>query len=539
MTAKHRVSVGALAVVLMLAMAPSAQAVATCSFDAMSGNLSVSMNQSGDFARLDVAGGSQIQLTGTGGNSCTGSPTLANTDIINVADNTPGGGFTTFEIGHPVDFGTEVFSIGLGNFSDVFALIGGPGTDNWRIGSGASGPGIDFDGDGNSELFLAAGIDTWDLVGEGGGDTISGQGFGTLGPFTDAPLLIQGRDGNDVLEGGDHPDGDDMNGEAGDDTLRGFGGNDGLSPGAGDYALDGGAGTQDLVAYGSDTPVTVDLGTTGPQDTGEGTGTLLDVEDVAGSQLNDTLLGSAGTNRLLGAGGDDLLDGRGGADLLDGGSDFLGTGTGSDTVTYAASPSGVTVDLTTGLASGGLGDDTLTQTENVIGSPFADSLVGDAGPNSLTALAGVDTISALAGADSVDVRDGGLDTADCGPDIDSATADVPGLDALTACENVLFAEPSNSFRFGGVKRNKKRGTALLTVVVPGAGQLELARTKKVKPQQVRTGAAGGVKLAIKPSRKTKRILRERGKAKLSAGVTYTPDGGKPNTQSQRVKLVKR
>jgi Ca2+-binding RTX toxin-like protein len=539
------VLVGVVGAVLVLASAPSAHAVATCNLDP-SGRLDVTMSQSADFARLDVVGGSQIQLTGTGGNPCTGSPTLSNTDLINVADTS--GGFTTFLVGQPADFGTEDFTIDLGNASDVFTLIGAAGADNWRIGSSGSGaPELDFDGDGNTELFIVTGIDTWNLVGEAGNDTISGQGFGAFGPFTGAPVLIQGREDNDVLEGGDHPDGDDLLGEAGDDTLRGFGGNDTLTPGAGDHTLNGGAGTQDLAAYGSTGAVTVDLGTTQPQATGQGTDILVDVEDVAGSESNDTLLGSAGTNRLFGAGGDDLLDGRGGADVLDGGSAFPLGDPGSDTATYAASPSGVTVDLTTGQASGGLGGDTLTQTENVIGSPFGDTLVGDAGPNSLTGLAGADTISALAGADSVDVRDGEPDTADCGPDADTVTADSPGIDALAACENVLFPatpvtpepEPSNEFSFGKLKRNKKKGTAELTVIVPGPGELELAKTKKVKPQDEPAEVEGEVKLAITPSRSSKQRLREKGKAKVSAGVTYTPDGGDANTQNETVKLIKR
>jgi Ca2+-binding RTX toxin-like protein len=534
------VSVGVAGTVLVLAGAPSAHAVATCNHDP-SGVLNVTMSQSGDFARLDVVGGSQIQLTGTGGNPCTGSPTLSNTDPINVADTS--GGFTSFQIGHPADFGTENFFIGLGNNNDAFSPIGAAGPDNWRLGSSGSGPAMDFDGDGNSELAIVTGIDTWNLVGQAGNDTISGQGFGAFGPFTVAPLLIQGREDNDVLEGGDHPDGDDLLGEAGDDTLRGFGGNDTLTPGAGDHTLNGGAGTQDLASYGSTGAVTVDLGTTQAQATGQGTGILVDVEDVAGSESNDTLLGSAGTNRLFGVGGDDLLDGRGGADVLDGGSEFPLGGPGSDTATYAASPSGVTVDLTTGQASGGLGGDTLTRTENVIGSPFRDTLVGDAGPNSLTGRAGADTISALAGADSVHVRDGERDTADCGPDTDTATADSPGVDALTACENVLFParepEPSNEFGFGKVKRSKKKGTAKLTVIVPGPGELDLAKTKKVKPQDERAEVEGEVKLAIKPRRSSKRRLREKGKAKVRAEVTYTPDGGEPNTQSKKLKLIKR
>jgi len=535
------VCVGVVGAVLGLAGAPSAHAVATCSHDTLSGNLTVAMSSSGDVARLDV-NGSQIQLTGSGGNPCPASATLADTDAINVADNS--GGFTQFLVGQPADFGSEDFTIGLGDAGDVVSLIGGTGADNWRLGSNGSQPELDFDADGTSELFLVAGVDTWNLVGEAGNDTISGQGFGTFGPFTGDSVQIQGREDNDVLEGGDHPDGDELRGEAGDDTLRGFGGNDTLNPGPGDHTLNGGAGTQDLAAYSGTGALTVDLATTQAQDTGQGTGTLVDVEDVAGSQSNDTLLGSAGTNRLLGGGGDDLLDGRGGADLLDGGSEFPIGDPGSDTATYAASPSAVTVDLTTGQASGGLGGDTLTQTENVTGSRFADTLVGDAGPNSLTGLAGADTISALAGADSVEVRDGASDKADCGPDADTATADSPGIDALVACETVDFlpegggGEPSNDFSFGKVKRNKRKGTAKMTVIVPGPGALVLAG-KSLKPTSKEAAAAGEVKLKIKAKGNKKRKLNQTGKTKVRPAVTYTPSGGTSNTQDKKVRLVKR
>jgi Ca2+-binding RTX toxin-like protein len=537
------VCVGVVGAVLVLIGAPSAHAVATCNFDALSGNLTVAMSSSGDVARLDVVG-SQIQLTGSGGNPCPASATLADTDAINVADNSSGG-FTQFLVGQPADFGSEDFTIGLGDGGDVVSLIGGAGADNWRIGSSGSAPELDFDADGTSELFLVAGVDTWNLVGEAGNDTISAQGFGAVGPFTQDSVQIQGREDNDVLEGGDHPDGDELRGEAGDDTLRGFGGNDTLDPGAGDHTLNGGAGTQDLAAYSGSGPVTVDLATTQPQATGQGTDTLVDVEDVAGSQSNDTLLGSAGTNRLFGGGGDDLLDGRAGADVLDGGSEFPIGGPGSDTATYAASPSAVTVDLTTGQASGGLGGDTLIATENVIGSRFADTLVGDAGPNSLTGLAGADTISALAGADSVEVRDGAPDKADCGPDADTATADSPGIDALTACETVDFlpeggggGQPPNDFTFGKVKKNKRKGTAKLTVIVPGPGGLELAG-KSLKATSKAAAAAGEVKLKVKAKGNKKRKLNQTGKTKVRPAVTYTPSGGTSATQDKKVRLVKR
>ena len=36
------------------------------------------------------------------------------------------------------------------------------------------------------------------------------------------------------------------------------------------------------------------------------------------------------------------------------------------------------------------------------------------------------------------MRDGGPDTADCGPGTDTVVADAPGVDTLTNCENVIF-----------------------------------------------------------------------------------------------------
>jgi hypothetical protein len=99
--------------------------------------------------------------------------------------------------------------------------------------------------------------------------------------------------------------------------------------------------------------------------------------------------------------------------------------------------------------------------------------------------------------------------------------------------------PSNDFRFGKLKRNRKRGTAKQTVIVPGPGELDLAKTKKVKRASKRAEAAGKVKLRIKPTRKSKRKLNRKGKAKVNANVTYTPDGGDPNTKSKRLKLKRR
>jgi 6-phosphogluconolactonase (cycloisomerase 2 family) len=101
------------------------------------------------------------------------------------------------------------------------------------------------------------------------------------------------------------------------------------------------------------------------------------------------------------------------------------------------------------------------------------------------------------------------------------------------------AAPSNEFSFGKVKRNKKKGTAKLIVTVPGPGGLELAKNKKVKGAEKPAEAAGRAKLPIKPKRKAKQKLDEKGKVKVKAEVTYTPTGGTSNTKQKKVKLIKR
>jgi len=110
-------------------------------------------------------------------------------------------------------------------------------------------------------------------------------------------------------------------------------------------------------------------------------------------------------------------------------------------------------------------------------------------------------------------------------------------------------KPSNTFRFGGVARKKHKGTAILSVIVPGPGALVLGG-KGIRAQEAAGGAvarktvtsAGAVKLLVKPKGKSKRKLSETGKATINARVTYTPSGeiaGDPNTQSRKIKLVKK
>lgn len=105
------------------------------------------------------------------------------------------------------------------------------------------------------------------------------------------------------------------------------------------------------------------------------------------------------------------------------------------------------------------------------------------------------------------------------------------------------APPSNAFTFGKLKLNKKKGTATLRVNVPGPGTLIAADAKKKAPKRIRktsatAAAAGAVTLKLKATGAGKKALREKGKLRFRALVTFTPTGGTAATQafSGRLKL---
>ena len=142
--------------------------------------------------------------------------------------------------------------------------------------------------------------------------------------------------------------------------------------------------------------------------TGEAKGdVLIDIENLIGSDYEDTLTGDSGDNILLGSWGDDTLDGGPGADLLVGGH-------GIDTVTYryAYSTHGVRVDLALGVADGSAAEgDTLIGIENIIGSLQDDELYGNDTANRLRGHAGDDLLAGRGGRDVfVYYPDGGHDT---------------------------------------------------------------------------------------------------------------------------------
>ena len=215
-------------------------------------------------------------------------------------------------------------------------------------------------------------------------------------------MAIKFKTGTDRIDHIFGADGDDwyIDGLGGDDFLYGADGDDVLVGGKGADYLQGGREKEggDTADYSSsDAAVIVTLDS--KDQVGHGLGgeaegdTLVDIENLIGSEYNDGLFGDDQANWLSGNGGDDVLKGYGGADKLWGGDDV-------DTASYDESPSGVTVSLLAGFATGGdATGDTFQSIENLTGSHHTDSLEGDNGSNKLRGSLGNDTLSGLGGTD--------------------------------------------------------------------------------------------------------------------------------------------
>jgi hypothetical protein len=268
-----------------------------------------------------------------------------------------------------------------------------------------------------------------------------------------------GSDGNDTIDG-----------LAGDDILLGGFGNDTLIGSAGADQIAGGAGTDTADYSASAIGVVVDLGL------GTGTGgdaqgdTLTGIENIIGSAAADRLYGDGNANTLTGGDGDDTLRGGAGGDALNGGN-------GSDFANYQGSATGVSVNLATGVNSGGDAQgDTLSNIENLYGSSHDDQLTGNDGRNiiggelgndtingnggddSLSGEAGDDTLNGgdgndrLVGGDGTDILHGNADndSIDAGAGNDLVTGDT-GDDTLTggAGDDQIIGGAGNDFIEGG------------------------------------------------------------------------------------------
>ncbi len=349
------------------------------------------------------------------------------------------------------EFGDDIFGStggnrlsGRGGNDRIFAsdgadtLLGGDGDDSLTAGSG------------DDELWGEAGDDTLDggsgddviryleatsgvhvnlgqdtaADGDGGTDTLiniedaHGSEFGDtlIGDSGSNRLLGFGGDDSINAAGG----GDTMLGGDGNDTIQGAAGNDEIWGEAGDDIIDGGGGN-DIARYlNASSGIRVNLNQGTASDGDGGSDTLLNIEDVHGSEFGDAITGDSGGNRLFAYGGDDTINGGGSADTMLGGDgndsviggsgddeiwgeagdDTLDGGDGSDLARYRESTSSINVDLAQGTASDGVGGtDTLISIENIHGTDFSDTISGNASNNRLFSYVGDDLVQGLGGND--------------------------------------------------------------------------------------------------------------------------------------------
>jgi Ca2+-binding RTX toxin-like protein len=343
----------------------------------------------------------------------------------------------------------------------VETVIGGIGDDTLTGAALAQtlngGGGNDtINGDlGNDTIQGGTGTDTVSYAGRTNPVTVSLDGVAGDGEAGESDNIatdvenILGGSGNDNLTGSAGRNridgglgGDLMNGADGDDTIVG-------SVGVGDANDDvrGGAGTDTVTYAGASAGANVTLDNTA-NDNGQTDNVRSTIENVTGSPLGDTIVGSAARNRLNGGLGNDTLDGdpqvtpcavavcyatsndtlngggdndtlfgRNGSDTLIGGPGFdpdpvnapnwltdaddLDGGAGSDLVSYSTRNAPVTVTIGAGANDGEAteGDNVEGSVERVTGGKKADTLTGNAGLDRINGGNGGDIIDGGSGGD--------------------------------------------------------------------------------------------------------------------------------------------
>ena len=92
-------------------------------------------------------------------------------------------------------------------------------------------------------------------------------------------------------------------------------------------------------------------------------------------------------------------------------------------------------------------------------------------------------------------------------------------------------------KLGGVKLNKAKGTATLSVKVPSAGTLSVSGKGLVKVKK-KVKKAKKLKVTIKPKGKAKSLLAEEGKARVKAKIAFKPTSGIAVVKSKSITLKK-
>ena len=289
--------------------------------------------------------------------------------------------------------GTGVDALKGGNGNDTLdggigddTLDGGAGNDILEGGLGSDtligGDGFDTAYYRNATEGVTVNLSTGEVAGAAAGDTfssvedISGTNFDDVLTAGTSGGIISGFDGDDSLTGG-----------AGNDALYGDAGNDLFFSSAGADYFDGGEGYDVLSYAAASAGIILDVATTGTG--GEAQDDLVfNVEEIVGSEFDDTIAGGTLDDVIIGGGGADMLNGGDGNDTLSGGrqNDIIYGGTGNDLILG---------ELGADILYGGEGND------KVLGGNRDDQLFGESGNDKLFAGNGNDYVEGDIGTDII------------------------------------------------------------------------------------------------------------------------------------------
>jgi Ca2+-binding RTX toxin-like protein len=404
-------------------------------------NVLIGLNSSGD-----------IVTTGPSGDTMIGGASNDTFDISNHGSGTNNtnfinGGGGTNTLNYSGSSGAMIVNLATGMtsnyyggtdyFSNIQNVVGSPWGDTYIGGTG-----------GGYDLFGGAGNNTFDM--SGGTSFISGgTGFNTLDyQFATGPVTVSMvTDTTSYYYGGtDHFNGiEQVVGSGFNDTLIGGSAGVEFSAGTGNNTMVGGTGNvtfdvwshssgtnfTDYITGGSGYNVLSYSGAPGPVNVNMATGTTLNyyggtdhfshIQDVVGSDYNDTLIGGSaavtfqaglGTDTMIGGSGNvtyDLWSHTSGSDH----NDYITGGTGLNILNYSESPGPINVNLQTGTTSNYYGGtDYFSQIQEVVGNIYndifigaltgGDTLIGGGGNNMFDMSGGTDYINGGSGFNTLD-----------------------------------------------------------------------------------------------------------------------------------------
>ncbi|MNR98479.1 Bifunctional hemolysin/adenylate cyclase precursor [compost metagenome] len=292
------------------------------------------------------------------------------------ANNFDGGGGTHNRVSYASDTANLTIDllnagvVGIGGnaagdtYTNIQDITGGSGNDTFIASAAANA----FDGGGGTHNRVSYASDTADL---------------TINLLTPGAIGVGGN-----AQGDTYTNIQDITGGSGNDTFIAS---------AAANAFDGGGGSHNRVSYASDSAnLIINLSEQLASGVAAGTGsggnaagdTYTNIQDVTGGAGNDTFVASLAANSFDG-------------------------GAGSNTVSYASSLGGVTVNLSAQTVGGvnsntGSGNyaqgDVYTNIQNVIGSTSSDTFIAGTAANAFTGNGGSDTVSYTVSASAVTVN---------------------------------------------------------------------------------------------------------------------------------------